>query len=426
VDVYPSIDRRIEMKRLLSAVLILSMVMLSGCSGEVKPADKNAQGKDELEVKVVQGISDTTIKVGTLAPLTGSTSTIGLSVLHGMQAYFNKVNDAGGIYGRKIELVSKDDQLNQDLAQKKAEELVEKDKVFAIVGQLGTSGCLATADYFKEKGIPCIYQGTGNSAFSQLKGNYFPVQPNYIVEGNLIAKYAVGVLKAKKIAIIYSDDNMGKDELQGVQSELKKMEKDSILMEPIPFNPGDVDFSAQVRKASYGKPDVTIISAMQKQTLGVILEASKQDFKSQFMGSYICADLSVLSIAKENINGMILPGWIPDITDVKNADTKDFIETCKRYFPGETANAYTAAGYIAAQVFVEGLKRTDNNNLTWDGFIKGMESVNSFNCLAKGITYTADRRNGAEKMYFMKAKYTDDKNMKFQIVSDFYGLEDSK
>lgn len=414
------------MRRTISALLTLAVLVLSGCggtgNGDAKLADSKMGTDTKQEVKLAQGISDTSIKIGTIGPLTGTYGAAGVSMLHGMQAYFNKINDAGGIDGKRIELIYKDDQMKPELSKQKAQELVEKDKVFAIVGQLGTSGCLASADYFKEKGIPCVSQGTGSSNFSKILSNYFPVQPNYVTEGQLVAKYAVDKLKAQKIVIIYENSDIGKSELSGVEEELKKPGREKIVLEPIAFNPSDNDFSVPVKKAIDIKSDVTILASMQKQTSALLLEAQKQGYKSQFIGSYICADISFLSLTKDAANGFIIPAWIPDIEDPNNKDAKEMTDTYKKYFPDETCSALTAAGWVSAEVFVEGLNRMGKDNPTWGGFIKGMETIKGFNCLAKGITYTAESRNGVESMYFMKANYVDEKNMKFDIISGFLAL----
>lgn len=305
------------MKKLLSVFLVILMLLVSltGCG--------------ESKATMAQGIEKDKIVVGTIGPTSGPLAIVGVPMLHGMQAYFNMINEQGGVNGRKIELIAKDDQFKPDIALQKAEELVEKDKVFAIVGQLGTPGCLGTLDYFKEKGIPCVYQGTGISAFSKVKGNYFPVQPNYTFEGKLLVKYAIENLNSKSIAVIYGNDDAGKEELSGIKEQLKTMGKEDLLKAEVPFNTQELDFSAHIQKASQAKPDVTILVGYQKAVPGILLEAKKQGFNTQFMTSYINADLTMLNLAKEAANGVIVTAWVPDITDPNNKAAQKYIETFK-------------------------------------------------------------------------------------------------
>lgn len=399
------------MKKTLSILLSLLLavtVLTFGINGKLADARSN-----------VQGVSDKSIKIGTIGPVSGPVAIVGIPMLHGMQSYFNMVNDAGGINGRKIELISKDDSFRADLAVQKAEELVEDDNVFAIVGQLGTPGCLATISYFKEMGIPCVYQGSGMSKYSTIKKNYFPVQPNYHFEGGLMANYAVNTLKAKKIAVIYENADIGKEGLQGIKDGLAKLRKGAYLKAAVGYNPTELDFSTHVRTVAMTKPDVVIMYGNIKPCAGIALEAKKQGLSAQLMGSYVVADVSAFTLAKDAWNNVITLAWVPDITDTSNPGAKKFVDTFLKYFPKETPNAYAVAGWVAAEVFTEGLKKA-GNDLSWSNFIASMEKFNNWSGdIATGITYNKVKRNGVERMYFMKAQYTDVKNYKYVRISDF-------
>src|SRR5699024_1655086 len=127
--------------KIVSIMLILSIftLTLAGCSSK---GTKSTDTGGNKEFELAQGVTEDTIKIGTLGPTSGPIAMVGIPMLHGMEAYINKVNDEGGINGRKIELIAKDDEFKADIALQKAEELIEEDEVFAIVGQLGTPGAL--------------------------------------------------------------------------------------------------------------------------------------------------------------------------------------------------------------------------------------------------------------------------------------------
>ena len=398
------------MKKMLSLLVVLCFI----ASMVVNPKFAFAKAADNA-----QGVDSNTIKIGTIGPLSGPVAIVGIPMLRGMQAYFNMVNDAGGINGRKIELVSKDDSFRGDLAIQKAEELVEKEKVFAIVGQCGTAGALATSSYFKEIGIPAVYQASGVSKFSTIKKNYFPVQPNYTFESGLMASYALNTLKAKKIAIIYENNDIGKEGLSGLKLKLGQMRKGAYLGAAIPYNPTEVDFSSHIRLLAKVKPSAVIIYGNIKPAAGILLEAKKQGLKATMMTSYITASSTIFALAKDAMNNVVTSAWVPDITDTKNKGAKKFVDTCLKYFPTQTPDAYAAAGWVAAEVFTAGLKKA-GNDLSWSNFIKSMESLKNWNGdLVQGITYSKVKRNGVEKMYFMKATYKDEKNFKFEAISGF-------
>ncbi len=130
------------------------------------------------------GITDTEIKIGTFQAMSGPVAVIGQSVANGMKAYFNYVNDNGGIYGRNINLIVADDQFNPAKTTVEVKRLIENDKVFALVGGLGTPGNLAVIDYVNKMKVPYVYQASGSSLLAIPPKKYiFPVQPNYTLEG---------------------------------------------------------------------------------------------------------------------------------------------------------------------------------------------------------------------------------------------------
>jgi branched-chain amino acid transport system substrate-binding protein len=150
-----------------------------------------------------------------------------------------------------------------------------------------------------------------------------------------------------------------------------------------------------------------------------VLEAKKQGLKAQFMASYIVADVTMFALAKDAWNNVITTAWVPDISDTKNKGAKKFVDAFTKYYPGQTPNAYAIAGWVAAEVFTQGLREA-GNDLSWSNYIKSMESLKNWSGdIVTGITYTKVKRNGVEKMYFMRAVYKDDKNFKYEKITDF-------
>ncbi|HHW56192.1 MAG TPA: ABC transporter substrate-binding protein [Clostridia bacterium] len=405
------------------ALIFTLGIILTGCGNKNNeqpstPASQKEQTKKEL----AQGVTDTTVKVGTTLALTGPVAVIGTPMLHGMQAYFNYINDQGGVNGRKIELIYKDDQFNPAVTVQKTQELVEQDKVFALVGTLGTPGLLASMDYIVQKGIPDVYQGSGSSKFAiPFKKNYFPVQPNYTTEGHVLAQYAVDNLNAKNIVIIYQNDEQGTEGLNAIKEQLEKLGKSDLLKAAVPFNTTDVDFSTPVLKAKEANGDVVILLGTAKPLAGIAVKAKEIGYKPQFLASYVVSDLTMFKLAKDAWNGAIVAGWAYPIYGKTENEPKVklFLDTIKKYFPNETPSGYHVAGWIAAQTFVEGLKRA-GDNLTWDGFIKAMETFKDWNDgLAYKLTYTETDHSPQRAMYFMKAIYKNENEYTYEIITDY-------
>ncbi|MFY9376666.1 MAG: ABC transporter substrate-binding protein, partial [Peptococcia bacterium] len=189
--------QRKSLTRILAALLCLVlMISMIGCSKEGDP------GTNDVVEETAQGVTDTTIRIGSMGALSGALAFISVPFVHGMEAYLKKVNDEGGIHGRKIELVVKDDEFDPAKSLQAMESLIYDEKVFAIVGQGGTPNVMATMDIVKEVGIPSVYFGSGAAALTTAGPNFFPVQPTYDYEGKLLTKFAIDHFKAEKIVVL--------------------------------------------------------------------------------------------------------------------------------------------------------------------------------------------------------------------------------
>jgi ABC-type branched-subunit amino acid transport system substrate-binding protein len=189
------------------------------------------------------GISATEIKIGGVFPFSGPASSIGL-VGRGLMAYVQSINDRGGINGRKINYVAYDDAYSPPKAVEHVRKLVESDEVSFMFGQLGTPGLSATAKYLRSKGVPGIAIMSGSSKFTDV-ANY-PLTTtglvSYDTEGKIYAKYLTRALPNAKYAILYQNDDLGKDYLNAFKGFLGK------------------DFDRRVVSASYEVTEPTVDS----------------------------------------------------------------------------------------------------------------------------------------------------------------------
>ena len=172
-----------------------------------------------LPANAETGVSATEIKLGITLPMTGAAAP-GYNKLPGaMQAYFDYVNSNGGVNGRKIKLVVKDDGYLPTLAVAKTNELILKDKVFAVVGALGTANNKAVARSVDlgRRGVPSLFINTGYSGFadSQKYPTTYPLFPSYIMEAKIMGQYIKDNFAGKKLGLIYQDDDFGTDAQAG-------------------------------------------------------------------------------------------------------------------------------------------------------------------------------------------------------------------
>jgi len=169
------------------------------------------------------GVTETEIKIGGVFPFSGPASSIGL-VGKGLMAYIQSVNDRGGLNGRKINYIAYDDAYSPPKAVEQVRKLVESDEVAFLYGQLGTPGISATAKYLKAKGVPSIAIISGSSKFTDV-ANY-PLTTtglvSYDTEGKIYAKYLTKALPNSKYAILYQNDDLGKDYVNAFKAFLGK------------------------------------------------------------------------------------------------------------------------------------------------------------------------------------------------------------
>lgn len=406
------------------SLLILAMVMMvsmAACSSSDNGSGtKKAEGK-EKEVKLAQGVTKDTVKVGSIGVQSGPAAFIGKPYFEGMEAYFKKINDDGGVNGRKIELIKKDDEFKADKAVQAMEQLIYDEKVFAIVGQLGTPGVMAAESIVKEEGIPSVYFGSGAKQLTKSGENFFPVQPNYFYEGKLMAKYAIKEFKAKKIAVIYQNDDVGRDGLEGLQAGLKELGAENALSKDgeLAVGAADTDFTVPVQKAKSLNPDLVVIYSLAGATTGVLKEFEKMNFNVPMITTYSNADASFLALAAPGapnvIKNLNVMGWV----DAKADKIQPLMDAMAKYFPDEkVVNAYTMAGWVAAETFVAGLKEA-KDNLSWEGFIDAMNGLTFTDGLAPEISYKDGKREGVTKMALSKVDQDDKGNFIFKLVTEF-------
>lgn len=404
--------RSSKKNRILCVLLCLTLIVsLVGC------------GSKEAAKPETPGVTDTTVKIGTVGVQSGPVAFIGIPYFNGMEAYFKKVNDAGGVHGRKIELIKKDDEFKPDKSLAAVESLINDEKVFAIVGHLGTPGVMASLETVKEAGIPSVYFGGGAVAFTKAGPNFFPVQPNYIYEGSLMVKFAKDVFKAQKIAVLHSNDDIGSDGLAGVKEGLTKLGMESALTDEgiISFAATDTDFSVVIQKTKAYNPDLIILYALQP-VVGILKEMDKVGYDCPILTTYSNAEPTFIATcgaaapkATLNVNAL---GWLK----AEEEQLKPYYEMHAKYYPNDKVNAYTMAGWVAAEVFVEGLKAT-GRDLTRENFIKAMEQAKFTDGLVPEINYSNGRRMGVTKMAMAKAVKDANGVYTFVPASDFIGLD---
>lgn len=405
-------------KRLLSLLLALSMIFaLAACSSNGTTTATTTAGTattDTVATTTVapiddgtQGITDTEIKIANTAATSGAYAPVGVPFNAGIQAYLDMVNADGGIDGRKITFLHKDDEFDPIKGKAYLQEMVEDEKVFAIVGDFGTPVVAATVGDLKTYGLPVVYFATGigqlysEKATTNAEGyNLFPVQPIYVTEGKIMVARGVGSFDAKKIGVIYTSDDAGKDMLSGIESQCKE-QKIEYVAEQVAA--GAADVSAAVTSLKSANVDFVIVAAIQATMPTIVKEMAAQGMTVPAITTYVNVSPAISGqIATDIANKFEVygDGWV-SYEDDRAANLTDFQKWVAADYK---ENVYAQTGWIAASFFCEGLKRVAANGetLTWTSYMKAMEESPVQNPFGGTIDYSNGQRLGTQEMNMSK------------------------
>ena len=319
------------------------------------------------------GASDTEIKIGNIMPYSGPLSayaTIGKTIA----AYFNKINTEGGINGRKINFISYDDAFSPPKTVEQARKLVESDEVLFIFQSLGTPTNNAIQKYLNQNKVPQLFVATGATKFGDAKNFPWTMgwQPTYQIEGRIYAKYLLQNHPNGKIAILYQNDDSGRDYIKGLKDGLEgKMQ----IVAEAPYEPADPTVDSQIVTLKASGADIFFNESSPKFAAQAIKKAAELGWKPVHLLASISASVgSVLRPAGlENSKGILSSGYLKDPTDPawKNDPAlKEWNAFMDKYYPeGDKTTTFTVYGYLTAQTLVQVLKQC-GDNLTRENVMK--------------------------------------------------------
>ncbi len=363
---------RINRRKLISASAVLAVAALA-----VSAVPAQAFNPRAKEV----GVTATTIKLGITSPLTGIAAP-GYSKIPGaMKAYFDYVNANGGVNGRKITLVSKDDQYIPATAVAKANELILRDKVFALVGTLGTAStkALTAATQLSKRGIPSLFVNTGWSGFADKKAypTTFAILPSYQMEAKIISKYLKDTYPGKKLALIYQDDDFGRDALAGFKTG--GITFDTL----IPYASGSQSLPATgagwITKLKAASPDVTVMFGVSSATTALLGNALGGGYvgKTQFILGSVGGDATTIAATNRGLVGLLNGAkglsFAPAPSDSSDEYIKLFQTIYAAALPKEIFDNNVVAGMSNAFLAVQAIKAA-GPKLTRKGLMNVIET----------------------------------------------------
>lgn len=324
------------------------------------------------------GVTANSVKLGITVPMTGIAAPGYSKVAPAAKAYFDYVNANGGINGRKIQLVIEDDRYLPQEAVIKTNKLILRDKVFAIVGALGTANNLAVNSKVRlgARGVPSLFVNTGFSGFAD-KRKYptlFPLFSTYAMEAKIMGNYIKENFAGKKIGLIVQNDDFGVDALRGFAAAGVKFDE---TIKYVSGTQSPATALTWVQKLVAAKIEVVYLFGVTTATAAAVGVAAQAGYKPQWIFGSVGADATTIQTATTVpvalLNGAISASFMPDAADTTDEYVKFFREVNTQYNKGVTFDNNVLAGMNGAMMVANAIKAA-GPNLTRKGLMAAIES----------------------------------------------------
>jgi branched-chain amino acid transport system substrate-binding protein len=369
-------------------------------------------GSALAQKKYDTGATDTEIKIGNIMPYSGPASAYGV-IGKTEEAYFKKINAEGGINGRKINFISYDDAYSPPKAVEQARKLVESDEVLLLFNPLGTPSNTAIQKYLNAKKVPQLFVASGATKWNDPKDFPWTMgwQPSYQSEARIYAKYLLKEKPGAKIAVLYQNDDFGKDYLKGLKDGLG--DKTSMIVAEESYETAEPAIDGHIVKLKATGADVFVSITTPKFAAQAIKKLAEIEWKPLHIVSNVSASVGgVLKPAGfENAQGLLSAAYAKDGADPQrdsDPGMKKFYAFLEKYFPdANRLDGSVVYGYGVAQTMVKVLEMC-GDDLTRENVMKQAASLKDFtpDTLLPGIKINTSATNFApiEQLQMMRFK----------------------
>ena len=314
------------------------------------------------------GVTASTITIGGTVPITGPAALFG-SVGRGADAYFKYVNAHGGVNGRKIKYLYRDDAYDPSKTVQLTRELVENDKVFAIFSTIGTDNTVATTDYLNAAKVPQLFAGTGTARVGDAYKTHpwtMGYLPSFRAEGAIYGR-AIAKQAGAKVAVLSEASDFGKDMSDGLKLGLGA--KGSAIVAEQSYQPTDTSIDSQMSTLHASGANILVLNVTPQYAILAYLAAHKFGWHPKIYLSSVCISPNVMDIVRasvgQDVNGSLSIAFVKDPTDkvwAKDPVVALYRSILKKYAPGaRPEDVYNFYGMGVAFTMVDALKHAGKN-----------------------------------------------------------------
>jgi branched-chain amino acid transport system substrate-binding protein len=388
--------------RVTAGIVAVLLLFLTGC-GSSGTASGGAS---------TPGVTSDTITIGGVLDTTGPIKVICAPILAGDQLYFDKINAAGGIHGRRIKFIQVSDNGDSTRTRDAVRQLVEQDHVFAIFQVCGSGNANVAESYTEPRGIPFVDPIGGGAKFTDAQGQALPwvwmTQPNYGDEGHVIGNYVAVTLKAKRVGLLYEDDVLGLQQKSALGEALQKY--GAQLVATVGYNATQTDFSAAFQTLKAANPDLIVLNGLPGPTARFVATAAAQGYRPHlgYVANYPMADNSWAKVLGAAGEGIYVSGY----TSMNTPVAQQYLQATSS---DPVFSAYKFYGYINAKIFADALEKA-GSNLTRASLRDALDHafVNYDTGFGPTLTWSPTRHGGVSDFMFFQIKHGE-----LTPVSDF-------
>ena len=325
--------------------------------------------------------TDSEIRIGNIMPYTGPLTAFA-AIGRAESAYFDMVNEHGGVNGRKIRFISRDDSSNPRMAAEETRDLVEKEKVLLMFGSFGTPDNLATRSYLNESRVPQLFVASGDEEWAHPKRFPWTMgwQPTFRAEGRIYANYIQASYSDRKIAVLWQNDQFGRDLFRGLQEGLGATA--NTIVADIAIEP-DMSIDSQVDILKNSGAEVLVLNCAPPISARAIRRAAEMDWHPVLVLVNAAASIAnaLRPAGLQNAVGVISTSFLKDADDTtwkEDPAIKAWLAFMDKYYPdGDKEDAYAMFGYAAAETLLQVLTQC-GDDLSRENIMRQAASLKNY------------------------------------------------
>ena len=361
-----------------------------------------------------QGVSKTEITLGSIQDLSGPLAGFGKQIRLGMTLRVDELNEQGGVNGRRIKLLFEDSSYDPRKAVLAAQKLVNQDKIFAMVGHIGTAQNMAAMPVQFEKNVINFFPVTAaREMFEPFHRLKYAFAATYFDQMRTIVPKLVKEKNAKKVCTIYQDDEFGLEVMRGGEAGLKSINME--FAEKTTFKRGATDFSSQVARMKSAGCDFVVLGTIIRETIGTIGESRKTGFNPTFVGSSAAYTDLIHRLGGRAMDGLYAAHAVQHpYLDEASQPIRFWATKYKTKF-NEDPTVFSVYGYTVIDAFIRAAQKA-GPNLTTDSFIKAMDTM----VIPPDIFGSAEMTFGPQKRLGSNlSRYSQIVDGRWKVLSDY-------